>query len=62
MSEKIKVTLIKSVIGSNDRQRSVVKTLGLGKLNSSAVHNDTPNIRGMVNKVSHLVKVEKVEA
>ncbi|SMB83804.1 LSU ribosomal protein L30P [Desulfonispora thiosulfatigenes DSM 11270] len=62
MSEKIKVTLVKSVIGSNQNQRRVVETLGLRKLNSSVVHNDTPNIRGMVHKINHLVMVEKIDA
>ncbi len=59
---KIKVTLKNSVIGRPEDQRQTVKALGLGKLNSSAVHNDTPQIRGMVNKVTHLVEVEEVQA
>lgn len=59
---KIKVTLKNSIIGRPEDQRQTVKALGLGKLNSSAVHNDTPQIRGMVNKVTHLVVVEEVQA
>lgn len=58
---KLKVTLVKSVIGSSETQRATVKTLGLGKMNSSAEHNDTPQIRGMIRKIEHLLKVEEVE-
>lgn len=62
MAKKIKVTLVKSVIGRPEQQRKVVKTLGLKKTNSFVIHEDTPAIRGMVNAVSHLVEVEEVEA
>lgn len=62
MADKIKVTLIKSLIGQSEKQKKVVNALGLGKVDSFTVHEDTPNIRGMINKVSHLVAVEKVEA
>ncbi|NLW25473.1 MAG: 50S ribosomal protein L30 [Clostridia bacterium] len=62
MSKKIKVTLVKSVIGRPERQRKVIQTLGLRKLNSSVIHEDTPAIRGMVNAVSHLVEVKEIEA
>lgn len=55
--KKIKVTLTKSPIGYNKNQKAVVVSLGLGKLGSSVEHNDTPTIRGMVNKVRHLVTV-----
>lgn len=58
---KVKVKLIKSVIGSSKSQRATVTTLGLNKLNSWSEHNDTPQIRGMIRKVGHLVKVEEVE-
>ncbi|MBS4024171.1 MAG: 50S ribosomal protein L30 [Clostridia bacterium] len=57
---KLKITLVKSLIGRPQDQRVTVKTLGLGKLNSTVVQNDTPQIRGMVNKVAHLVAVEEV--
>lgn len=62
MANKIKVTLVKSVIGRPEDQRATVKALGLNKINSYSVHNDTPQIRGMVNKVVHLVDVEEVKA
>jgi large subunit ribosomal protein L30 len=60
MTAKLKITLVKSLIGRPENQRVTVKTLGLGKLNSIVVQNDTPQIRGMVNKVAHLVTVEEV--
>ena len=56
---KISVTLKSSIIGSNKRQVATVKALGLGKINSTAVHEDTPQIRGMIAKVNHLVSVEQ---
>jgi len=55
---KITVTLKSSIIGANRRQKATVKALGLGKLNSSVVHEDTPQILGMIAKVSHLVTFE----
>jgi len=58
---KIKVTLVKSTIGSTDAMKDTVRSLGLRKLNSSAVHDDCDAIRGMVRKVCHLIKVEDVE-
>jgi len=59
LSEQIKVTYVKSAIGYPKDQKITVKTLGLNKLNHSVVHNATPQILGMVNKVRHLVKVEE---
>ena len=56
---KIKVTLIKSTIGSTQTQKDTVASLGLKKIRSFHVHEDTPAIMGMVAKVNHLVKVEK---
>ena len=56
---KISVTLKSSIIGANKRQVATVKALGLGKINSTVVHDDTPQIRGMVAKVNHLVTVEE---
>lgn len=59
MANQLKITLVKSFIGRPEDQRATVKTLGLGKLNSSVVQNDTPQIRGMIRKVQHLLKVEE---
>ena len=56
---KISITLKNSIIGSNKRQKATVKALGLGKLNSTVVHEDTPQILGMIDKVNHLVTVEQ---
>ncbi len=63
MSEKkLRVTLVKSPIGYTKRQKGTVKALGLRKLHSSVVHDDTPPVRGMINKISHLVQVEEIDA
>ncbi|WP_438497294.1 50S ribosomal protein L30 [Paenibacillus sp. IHBB 3054] len=58
---KLQITLVRSVIGRPETQRVTVKTLGLRKTNSSVVHNDTAAIRGMINKVSHLLSVTEIE-
>ena len=56
----LKITLVRSCIGRSQKQRDNVRALGLRKLNSSVIRKDTPSIRGMINKVSHLLKVEEV--
>lgn len=56
----IKVTLRKSIIGCNEKQRATVKSLGLKKINSTQTYVDAPQIRGMISKVRHLVEVEEV--
>ncbi len=53
----VKVTLVRSVAGTKMDHRATVRGLGLGRLNSSRVLEDTPAVRGMINKVSYLVKV-----
>ncbi|MCX7163936.1 MAG: 50S ribosomal protein L30 [Betaproteobacteria bacterium] len=59
MADKtIKVTLVKSVIGTKQDHRATVRGLGLKRLNSSAVLEDTPAVRGMIHKVAYLVKCE----
>ncbi|MBK7766160.1 MAG: 50S ribosomal protein L30 [Sulfuritalea sp.] len=59
MADKtIKVTLVKSVIGTKQDHRATVRGLGLRRLNSSAVLEDTPAVRGMIRKVAYLVKCE----
>lgn len=55
----IKVTLTRSTIGRPEAQRKIVQALGLKKLNQTVEHKDNAAIRGMINKVSHLVTVEK---
>lgn len=54
---KIKIQLVKSPIGYAQDQKDTVKALGLGRMNSVSEHEDNACIRGMINKVSHLVKV-----
>ncbi len=56
--KKIKVTLVKSIIGTKQDHRATVRGLGLRKLNSSAVLEDTPAVRGMIRKIAYLVKCE----
>ena len=59
----IRVTLVKSPIGYTKRQKDTVRALGLRRMNQTVEHKDTPVIRGMLNKVSHLVAIEEdVEA
>ena len=61
MTTQLKITWKKSCIGKPESQRRVITALGLRRLHHSVVHGDTPAIRGMVKKVSHLVSVEKLE-
>jgi len=61
MAIQLKVTQVKSGIGRPERQRLTLKGLGLSKLHKSVVLKDTLPIRGMIRKVSHLVRVEPVE-
>ena len=56
----LKITLVKSTIGAVPKHRKTVRALGLKKINGSVIKNDDPAIRGMVRKVSHLVKVEEI--
>lgn len=59
-SKKLRVTLVKSPIGYNKKQKETVRALGLRKLQQSVEHDASPAILGMVNKVSHLVDVEEI--
>ena len=54
----IKITLVKSAIARPGKHKAIVAGLGLRKLNGSVVRKDTPEIRGMISKISHLVQVE----
>ena len=58
---KIKIRLVRSTIGALPRQRATVRSLGLRKIGSSTIQEDTPVIKGMVRAVSHLVSVEDVK-
>lgn len=57
---KLQITLVRSLIGRNEKQRATVESFGLRKLHQSVVLEDSAAIRGMVNAVSHLIKVEEV--
>ncbi len=57
----LKITLVKSTIARIPEQQKNVKALGLNKLHSVVIKEDTPQIRGMIKKVEHLVKVEEVK-
>jgi large subunit ribosomal protein L30 len=56
--KKVKVTLVKSLIGTKESHRATVRGLGLRRLNSSSELQDSPAVRGMINKVSYLLKCE----
>lgn len=57
---KLKITQVKSSIGSTKRQKLTLEALGLKKLNRPVIHESTPQIVGMVNKMRHLISVEEV--
>jgi len=59
MSRILRVTLVKSEIGRPEKHRKVLRGIGLKKLNKTVELEDTPSIRGMISKVSHLVKAEE---
>ncbi|MGA7304523.1 MAG: 50S ribosomal protein L30 [Rhodothermales bacterium] len=58
-TNKLKITQVRSGIDRPERQKRTIRALGIRKLNHSVVHTDTPQIRGMIEKVSHLVSVEE---
>ncbi len=55
--KKIKITLVKSLIGSTEKQRRVAKALGLTKKDQTTEHENTAIIRGMINSIPHLLKI-----
>ncbi len=57
----LRVTLVRSQIGIKPKQRGTLRALGLGKIGSSNVLPDRPEVRGMISKVPHLISVEEVE-
>ena len=59
MSSQLKITLVKSPIGSKEPHKRTLKALGLKKLNATVTQADSPSIRGMVDQVKHLVTVEE---
>lgn len=55
----LRITLVKSPIGYSQRQKNTVRALGLRRMNQTVEQSDTPVIRGMVTKISHLLKIEE---
>lgn len=58
---KLRITYKKSAIGYKKDQKGTIRALGFKKLNQVVEHDDSPTVRGMINKVSHLVEVEEVK-
>lgn len=56
---KLRITLVRSPLGRKPSQRLTVNALGLRRLNHTVEHSDTPQIRGMINRIRHLVAVEE---
>ena len=61
MAKQLKITLIKSTIGSLKKQKATIEALGLNKIGSSKIYNDNPCLQGQIKVVNHLIKVEEVE-
>jgi large subunit ribosomal protein L30 len=59
MADKLKVTLKRSLIGEKPRTRATVRAIGLRRINHTVEHDDTPDVRGMLHKVRHLIEVEE---
>jgi large subunit ribosomal protein L30 len=57
---KIRITQIRSTIDRHEKQKRTIEALGLGKIRKTVEHNDTPQIRGMINAVQHLITVEEI--
>jgi large subunit ribosomal protein L30 len=60
-TRSLRITLLRSLVGYPERQHQAARGLGLRKIRSSVVRADTPEIRGLINKIVHLVKVDPVE-
>jgi large subunit ribosomal protein L30 len=58
---RLKITQIKSTIDRKEPQKRTIKALGLGKIRRTVIHDDNPQIRGMVRAVAHLVTVEEID-
>ncbi len=61
MAKKLKIKQIRSAIGRLENQKRTIRALGLGKLQSTVVHDDQPSIRGMIRTVQHLITVEEID-
>jgi large subunit ribosomal protein L30 len=58
---KLKITQVRSTIDRKEPQKRTIAALGLGKIRRCVIHNDTPQIRGMINAVKHLITVEEID-
>jgi len=61
MAKKLKIQQVRSAIGRQQRQGLTLRALGIRRMRGTVVHDDTPQIRGMIRRVSHLVQVEEIE-
>jgi large subunit ribosomal protein L30 len=61
MAKKLQIKQVRSSIGTLPKQRATLRALGLRKMSAERIHDDTPVIRGMIDKVSHLVAVKEIE-
>ncbi|MDH7486677.1 MAG: 50S ribosomal protein L30 [Anaerolineae bacterium] len=61
VGKTLRITYVKSAIGYSQKQKATIRALGLHRLGDTVEHLDTPPIRGMIDKVSHLVVVEEIE-
>jgi len=59
-AKKLRITQVRSAIGRQRNQKITLRTLGIHRMNETVEHNDTPQIRGMINKISHLLIFEEV--
>jgi len=58
---KIRITQVKSTIDRHEKQKRTIEALGLGKIRKTVEHTDSPQIRGMINAVQHLITVEEID-
>ena len=62
MKKSVNIKLVRSVIGRPEKQRKIIRALGLRRMNHEVVHEDTPSIRGMIHRISHMVDVHEAKS
>ena len=62
MAKQLKITLVRSTIGTLKKQKATIEALGLTKIGTSRIHNDNPCLQGQIKVVKHLISVEEVTA
>lgn len=60
--KQLQITLVRSLIGRTEPQRATVRSLGLRKIHQTVIREDSPSVRGMIAKVSHMVECKEIEA